>query len=212
MRKLLIAGALLLTSPFAWSQSKTLSGFGETDIKQELQLESTFDGYLKTANIDSGIRIMSSRPHHVGSPGDKAVADYILNKFKSWGYDAQIETFYVLFPTPKERLLEMTGPTPFKASLAEPALKEDGTSGQTKEQLPTYNCFSPDGDVTADLVFVNYGIPEDYERLERMGISVKGKIVIAKYGHSWRGIKPKVAQEHGAIGCLIYSEIGRAHV
>jgi N-acetylated-alpha-linked acidic dipeptidase len=206
MRKLLITGSLLLASAAAWSQPGTLSGFGETDAKQELQLESNFDGCLKTANIDSNIRIMSSHPHHVGSPGDRAVTDYIYNKFKSWGYDVHIETFYVLFPTPKERLLEMTGPTTFKASLAEPPLKEDATSDQTKEQLPTYNCFSADGDVTGELVFVNYGIPEDYERLERMGISVKGKIVIAKYGHSWRGIKPKVAQEHGAIGCIIYSD------
>ena len=206
MRKRFITGSLLLASSLAWSQQKTLSGFNEPDAKQQLQWESTFDSYLTAANIDSGIRIMSSRPHHVGSPGDKAVADYIFNKFKSWGYDVHIETFYVLFPTPKERVLEMTGPTPFKATLAEPALKEDATSNQTREQLPTYNCFSADGDVTADLVFVNYGIPEDYERLERMGISVKGKIVIAKYGRSWRGIKPKVAQEHGAIGCLIYSD------
>lgn len=142
MRKLLIAGTLLLASSFAWSQSKTLSGFGDADTKQQLLLESTFDSYLKAANIDSGIRIMSSHPHHVGSPGDKAVAEYIFNKFKSWGYDVQIETFYVLFPTPRERLLEMTGPTTFKASLAEPPLKEDATSDQTREQLPTYNCFS----------------------------------------------------------------------
>src|SRR6201994_4495408 len=206
MRKHVLTASILLAFHFSWAQARALPGFNDASTKQELQLESTFDGYLSAANIDSGIRIMSSRPHHVGSPGDKAVADYILNKFKSWGYDAQIETFYVLFPTPKERLLEMTGPVAFKASLAEPPLKEDATSDQTKEQLPTYNCFSPDGDVTGDLVFVNYGIPEDYERLERMGISVKGKIVIAKYGRSWRGIKPKVAQEHGAIGCLIYSD------
>ena len=142
----------------------------------------------------------------MGSPGDKANSGYIYNKFKSWGYDVQIETFYVPFPTPKERLLEMTGPTTFKATLAEKPLKEDATSGQTSEQLPTYNCWSPDGDVTGELVFVNYGIPEDYDYLDRLGISVKGKIVIAKYGRSWRGIKPKVAQEHGAIGCLIYSD------
>ncbi|HEY4150060.1 MAG TPA: transferrin receptor-like dimerization domain-containing protein, partial [Chitinophagaceae bacterium] len=126
--------------------------------------------------------------------------------FKSWGYDASIETFYVLFPTPKERLLEMTGPVNYKAVLAEQPLKEDATSGQTAEQLPTYNCWSPDGDVTGELVFVNYGVPADYERLDKLGINVKGKIVIAKYGRSWRGIKPKVAQEHGAIGCIIYSD------
>jgi N-acetylated-alpha-linked acidic dipeptidase len=206
MRKLVIAGSLLLVSSLAWSQSKSLSGFKESDVRKEFDLESTFDTYLTAANIDSGIRIMSARPHHVGSPGDKAVVEYIYNKFKSWGYDAQVETFYVPFPTPKERLLEMTGPTTYRAALAEKPLKEDATSGQTSEQLPTYNCWSPDGDVTGELVFVNYGIPEDYDYLERLGISVKGKIVIAKYGRSWRGIKPKVAQEHGAIGCLIYSD------
>jgi N-acetylated-alpha-linked acidic dipeptidase len=206
MRKLVIAGGLLLASSLGWSQSKPLSGFNETAARKQFELESTYDSYLAAANIDSGIRIMSARPHHVGSPGNKAVVDYIYNKFKSWGYDAQVETFYVPFPTPKERLLEMTGPTTFRATLAEKPLKEDATSGQTSEQLPTYNCWSPDGDVTGELVFVNYGIPEDYDYLERLGISVKGKIVIAKYGRSWRGIKPKVAQEHGAIGCLIYSD------
>jgi N-acetylated-alpha-linked acidic dipeptidase len=206
MRSLFIAGSILLASSPAWSQGKTLSGFDAAAAKQQLQVESTFDGYLSAVNIDSGIRIMSSHPHHVGSPGNKAVVDYIYNKYKSWGYDVRIETFYVPFPTPKERLLEMTGPVIFKAGLAERPLNEDATSGQTREQLPTYNCWSPDGDVTGELIFVGYGLPEDYERLERMGISVKGKIVIARYGRSWRGIKPKVAQEHGAIGCIIYSD------
>jgi N-acetylated-alpha-linked acidic dipeptidase len=205
MRNLLIA-CLLMTGITARPQTKTLAGFSESAVRQELELETTFDGYLRAANIDSGIRIMSAHPHHVGSPWDKANSEYLYNKFKSWGYDVQIETFYVPFPTPKERLLEMTGPVTFKATLAEKPLKEDGTSGQTSEQLPTYNCWSPDGDVTGELVFVNYGIPEDYDYLDRLGISVKGKIVIAKYGRSWRGIKPKVAQEHGAIGCLIYSD------
>ena len=206
MRKQLLTAGALVWASLAWSQTKPLAGFSEAGAKQEFALETKFDSYLQASNVDSFIRILSSHPHHVGSPGGKSVADYIFDRFKSWGYDVQLETFYVLFPTPKERLLEMTGPTPYKALLAEPALKEDATSGQTKEQLPTYNCWSPDGDVTAELVFVNYGIPEDYDRLDRMGISVKGKIVLAKYGHSWRGIKPKVAQEHGAIGCIIYSD------
>ncbi|MBS1604877.1 MAG: M28 family peptidase [Bacteroidetes bacterium] len=206
MRKQLLTSSLVLSFSLTWAQPKPLAGFDDASSRTQQQLESAYDGYLQAANIDSGIRIMSAHPHHVGSPGDKAVVDYIYNKLKGWGYDVQTETFYVPFPTPKERLLEMTSPTLWKAGLAEPALKEDATSGQTREQLPTYNCWSPDGDVTGQLVYVNYGIPEDYDRLERMGISVKGKIVIAKYGHSWRGIKPKVAQEHGAIGCLIYSD------
>jgi N-acetylated-alpha-linked acidic dipeptidase len=141
----------------------------------------------------------------VGSAGGKAVAENILQKFKAYGWDAKIETYQVLFPTPKTRVLEMVSPTVYKALLKEPALKEDGTSNQ-EDQLPTYNAWSADGDVTGELVFVNYGLPQDYEVLESLGISVQGKIVIAKYGRSWRGIKPKVAQEHGAIGCIIYSD------
>src|SRR5204862_195440 len=160
----------------------------------------------KSENQREYMRLLSARPHHVGSPYDKQNAEWILSKFKEWGWDAQIETFDVLFPTPKERLLEMTEPVAFKAKLQEPVIAEDPTSNQQSEQLPSYNAYSIDGDVTAPLVFVNYGVPKDYEDLERLGVSVKGAIVIAKYGHSWRGIKPKVAAEHGAIGCLIYSD------
>ncbi len=111
-----------------------------------------------------------------------------------------------LFPTPKVRVVEMLQPTKFQAKMQEPVLPVDPTSGQTAEQLPTYNAYSIDGDVTAPLVYVNYGNREDYEQLDRLGISVKGAIVIARYGDGWRGIKPKVAGEHGAIGCIIYSD------
>ena len=149
---------------------------------------------------------LSARPHHVGSPYDKENAEWILSKFKEWGWDAHIENFYVLFPTPKERLVELVEPAKFTAKLAEPTVPEDPTSSQHDEQLPTYNAYSADGEVTAPLVYVNYGVPQDYEQLERLGISVKGAIVIARYGAAWRGIKPKVAAEHGAMGCLIYSD------
>src|SRR6202045_2670144 len=149
---------------------------------------------------------LSGRPHHGGSAYDKENAEWILSKFKQWGWDAKIETFTVLFPTPKERVLEMVEPTHFATKWQEPPLAVDPTSIQQSEQLPSYNAYSIDGDVTAPLVFVNYGLPRDYEQLERMGVSVKGAIVIAKYGNSWRGIKPKVAAEHGAVGCMIYSD------
>jgi N-acetylated-alpha-linked acidic dipeptidase len=149
---------------------------------------------------------LSARPHHVGSPYDKENAEWILSRFKEWGWDAHIENFEVLFPTPKERLVELVEPTKFTAKLEEPTVPEDPTSSQHDEQLPTYNAYSADGDVTGPLVYVNYGVPEDYEKLERLGISVKGAIVIARYGGSWRGIKPKVGAEHGAVGCLIYSD------
>ena len=128
------------------------------------------------------MRRLSARPHHVGSPYDKDNAEWILAKFKEWGFDAKIETFNVLFPTPKERVVELLEPTKFKAKLQEPVLPIDPTSNQTAEQLPTYNAYSIDGDVTAPLVYVNYGNREDYEQLDRLGISVKGAIVIARYG------------------------------
>ncbi len=206
MRKALFIGVIYLLTLKAGAQTKTLMGFTEASSKQQVATEQKFDAALSAKNVGQYLKDMSARPHHIGSPGGKAVAEYILNNFKKWGYDAEIETFMVLFPTPKERVLEMVEPVKYKALLSEPALKEDPTSNQTAEQLPIYNAWSADGDVTGELVFVNYGIPADYEQLERMGIDVKGKIVIAKYGRSWRGIKPKVAQEHGAIGCIIYSD------
>ena len=187
------------------AQSKNLSGFSPESSSTQINWEEKFDQKLSAANIDKLIKDMSARPHNIGSPGSKAVAEYIQKYFADLGYDSKIEVLYTLFSTPKERLLELQEPVKYKAVLAEPALKEDPSSGQ-KDQLPTYNCWSADGDVTGELVFVNYGLPDDYEKLRQMGIDVKGKIVIAKYGRSWRGIKPKVAQENGAIGCIIYSD------
>ena len=157
-------------------------------------------------NIGEYVRIMSARPHHLGSPYGKQTAEWILARFKEWGWDAQIENYDVLFPTPKERLVEMVEPTTFRLALEEPPVAVDPTSSQKAEQLPPFNAYSIDGDVTGPLIYVNYGLPSDYEELDRRGISVKGAIVIARYGASWRGIKPKVAAERGAIGCLIYSD------
>jgi N-acetylated-alpha-linked acidic dipeptidase len=181
-------------------------GFTDADAKTELQLEANFDKQLNPNNLDEWMKFMSAHPHHVGSPYGKKVVDFIAGKYKEWGYDVRVEKFDVLFPTPKLRLLEMTAPTTYKASLIEPAIEGDESSKQIDEALPGYNAFSVDGDVTSDLVFVNYGIPADYEELDKRGISVKGKIVIAKYLGSWRGIKPKLAAEKGAIGCIIYSD------
>jgi N-acetylated-alpha-linked acidic dipeptidase len=158
------------------------------------------------AAIGQYMERLSARPHHVGAPYTKDNAEWMLAKFREWGWDAHIETYDVLFPTPKDRLLEMIAPTRFKAVLEEPAVPVDPTSGQKTEQLPTYNAYSIDGDVTGPLVYVNYGRPEDYEELEALGVSVRGAIVIARYGGSFRGTKPKIAAEHGAIGCLIYSD------
>jgi N-acetylated-alpha-linked acidic dipeptidase len=183
-----------------------LAGYSTQSSALERDWEKKFQDGTVADNLRVSLQRLSARPHHVGSPYDKDNADWMLGKFKEFGFDAHIETFKVLFPTPKERVVEMLAPTQFRAKLQEPPVAGDSTSGQTAEQLPTYNAYSIDGDVTAPLVYVNYGMREDYEQLDRLGISVKGAIVIARYGNGWRGIKPKVASEHGAIGCIIYSD------
>ena len=183
-----------------------LLGYSAASSRTQRDWEGKFRMIPTPANLRDYMQRLSAQPHHVGSAYDKDNAEWMLSKFKEWGLDAHIETFDVLFPTPKERIVELVEPSRFQAKLQEAALSVDPTSNQQSEQLPTYNAYSIDGDVTAPLVYVNYGIPEDYEKLEQMGISVKGAIAIARYGHSWRGIKPKVAAEHGAVGCLIYSD------
>jgi N-acetylated-alpha-linked acidic dipeptidase len=201
---------LLLTGSLSAQQAgqQALLGFTAQSAKAESDWEDRFRALPDPQIMRSNMQLLSAHPHHVGSPYDKQNAEWILAQYKQWGWDAHIESFQVLFPTPKSRLLEMVAPTRFTAKLDEPALSIDPTSKQKNEQLPTYNAYSPDGDVTAPLVYVNYGVIEDYEELALHGVSVKGAIVIARYGHSWRGIKPKLAAEHGAVGCIIYSDPG----
>jgi len=208
MRKLL-SSLLICATGLALTPAPAdvpLRGFFPQSVQAERDLEARFKTMPDPGRMREAMRRLSARPHHVGSPYDKDNAEWILGQFKSYGWDAHIENFDVLFPTPVERVVELVSPTTYKASLQETALPGDPTSNQQAEQLPSYNAYSIDGDVTGPLVFVNYGVPADYEVLEQHGVSVKGAIVIAKYGGSWRGIKPKVAAEHGAIGCLIYSD------
>jgi N-acetylated-alpha-linked acidic dipeptidase len=180
-------------------------GDGLSKSENGQEWEEKFRSIPQAERLKEYMRLLSAEPHHVGSSADKRNAEWIRNQLKSWGLDAKLEEFDVLFPTPKERLLELVSPEKYVAKLKEPVLAEDSDSSD-ENQLPTYNAYSGDGDVTAPLVYVNYGVPDDYEQLAKMGIDVKGKIVIARYGASWRGIKPKVAYEHGAVGCLIYSD------
>ncbi len=168
--------------------------------------DETFRQLPQAANIGNYMQRLSARPHHVGSAYGKDNAEWMLARFREWGWDATIEQFDVLFPTPKERRLELVEPTRFTAKLEEPVVPLDPTSNQRSEQLPSYNAYSIDGDVTAPLVYVNYGRVEDYEQLERLGVSARGTIVVVRYGGIFRGVKSKIAYEHGAVGCIIYSD------
>jgi N-acetylated-alpha-linked acidic dipeptidase len=212
-RRSIIAGVVFAAVSLAplgtrvTADEQTLYGYSAESSRAERQWEEKLRAIPSPENLRSYMQHLSARPHNVGSTYDKENAEWILAKFKEFGLDAHIEQFDVLFPTPKERVVELVDGGPkFVAKLQEPPVPQDPTSNQQNEQLPTYNAYSIDGDYTAPLVYVNYGVPEDYEQLERMGVSVKGAIVIARYFHSWRGIKPKVAAEHGAVACLIYSD------
>ncbi|MTI39895.1 M28 family peptidase [Fulvivirga lutimaris] len=185
---------------------ESIIGFKPANVSKELSTEAAFDAQLKAQNLDDWMKKLAAEPHYVGTEYGRKNAEWMMKQFKSWGYDAKIETYQVLFPYPKVRLLELTGPTTYKAKLENVAVEGDEYTKQGEALLPSYNAFSTDGDVEAELVFVNYGVPADYEELEKLGIDVKGKIVIAKYYGSWRGIKPKLAAEKGAIGCIIYSD------
>jgi len=183
-----------------------LLGFDGSASTAQRALEVRFDEQLSPADQDEWLRRLSAKPHHVGSTAGRENARFLAELFESWGYETEIEEYEILLPTPKTRELELLAPHSFRASLEEDSLPEDPSTSVRDELLPPYNAFSTDGEVEGELVYVNYGIPEDYELLERYGIDVRGKIAIAKYGRSWRGIKPKLAGEKGALGTIIYSD------
>jgi N-acetylated-alpha-linked acidic dipeptidase len=205
-RSILALLVLGITITAQTGQQPPLLGFERDSAARERTLEKQFDSSIKRDDLRAWMKRLTARPHHLGSAYGKDNADFMAGLFRSWGFETEIERFDVLFATPKTRLLEMTSPQKFTAKLEEAELKEDATSGQKSEQLPIYNAYSINGDVTGQLVYANYGIQQDYDELARRGIDVRGKIVIVRYGGSFRGVKPKIAAEHGALGCIIYSD------
>jgi len=205
-RVLLAFTGILTFGGTAGTQSVApIRGFTAQTSAAQRKAEETFRGVPKPENLREYMRAITEEPHHAGGPGSRRVAEYLLGKFKSWGLNASIESFEALMPYPTERLVELVAPERYELKLKEPPVDEDKDSADAGG-LPTFNAYSADGDVTAELVYVNFGTPEDYEQLAKLGVDVKGKIAIARYGRSWRGIKPKVAYEHGAVGCIIYSD------
>lgn len=194
-----LLAAVLLAAVTAAAPAQPVPG-------SQAEVERQFDAALSGPEMAGWMKSMAAEPNHVGSPHNKANAEMVLGQFRDWGFDAHIETFEVLYPTPLSQTLELVGGEPFKATLMEPPVAGDATSARTATALPGYVAFQGDGDVTAPLVYVNYGMREDYLELERLGVSVAGKIVIARYGQGWRGLKPRLAAEHGAVGCIIYSD------
>jgi N-acetylated-alpha-linked acidic dipeptidase len=196
---------LLASHGYAKESEADLKGFLSDEVTAAREWEERFRAIPKTENLREYMRFITEEPHIAGLPGSKRVAEYVLSKFQSFGLNAWIEETQALMPLPTERYLELTAPESYVAKLEEPAIAEDKDSADPG-QLPTYNAYAGEGDVEAQVIYANYGTPEDYKELDKMGIDVRGKIVIARYGRSWRGIKAKLAQSHGAVGCLIYSD------
>ena len=200
-----VVGLVLSTALPSQAQEAPMLGFTSESADAQRQLEALFDEQMNRDNLREWMERMTAEPFFVGTPHNKENAVWIADLFRDWGYDTEIVEYLILFPRPRVREVEMVAPERFRALLAEPVLDADATSG-VDGRLPTYNAYSADGDVTGELVYVNYGTPDDYEELDRRGIDVRGKIVIARYGGSWRGIKPKVAHEHGALATILYSD------
>lgn len=200
------ATVALAFSALAFSQSvQPIRGFPAEEWKAQHEREERARSIPQSDRIHVYMERIAAKPHLAGSSGDKAVADYLIAQLRDWGLDVRVEDFEALMPYPTTRVLEMTSPVRFRAELKEPAIPDDPFTSQPG-QIPTYNAYSASGDVTAQLVYVNYGLPEDYAELKRDGVDVKGKIAIARYGRGWRGVKAKLAQENGAVACLIYSD------
>ena len=203
--RLTILGLLALAGA-AIAADNAIIGYDDAASARQRETEALFDASIDPAEMDGWLKLMSAKPHHAGSPASKENAEFIAELLESWGYEVEIAEYQILLPTPNVREIELLAPTQFKATLREDSLEEDPSTFVRDNLLAPYNAFSIDGEVEGELVFVNYGIPEDYETLERYGIDVKGRIAIAKYGRSWRGIKPKLAGEKGAIATIIYSD------
>jgi len=206
MRKalpLLLISFALASTAFPDAQVRPIRGFPDDAVATQRQREEQFRKIPDSARLKEYMEAMAGEPHVAGQPSSKKVADYALAKFKSFGLDAKLEEYEAMMPWPIETSVELVSPEKYTLRVKEPVLSEDPDSG---DQTPLYNAYSGDGNVTGEVVYVNYGMPADYEKLKELGVDVKGRIVIARYGAGWRGIKPKVAYEHGAIGCLIYSD------
>ncbi len=201
---------VLLCSGFdspASEKPDEMFGFTANSTASQQKIEAQFDALLVGSPFREWMQRITARPHHVGSAYARENAEWMEQQFRSWGFDARIESFPMLLPTPRIRRVELLSPNSYVAKLEEPVLTPSEAKLRTvAEELPPYGAFSIGGDVTAELVYVNYGMPDDFTELERRGIDVKGKITLARFGGGWRGIAPRESAEHGAVGCIMYMD------
>ncbi len=189
----------------AATQPPQMEGFGRTRSAAEAQLEKQFLAIPDAARAESNLRQLTSTPHLAGTEASHRVAEWLRDQYRSYGFDADIESYSVWLPMPREIKLELVKPKHENLATPEPPIPGD-LDTWSKHVTPDYNDYSPSGDITAPVVYVNYGMAQDYRELARLGVSVDGKIVIARYGRGYRGIKALLAEQHHASGLVLYSD------
>lgn len=190
----------------AQNRSSVIEGFTPDGSAAERKLEEQFRAVPQPTTAREELRHLTAEAHIAGSPEDYATAVYVRDQMRSFGLQSDLKEYQVLLPYPRTpSIVELVAPRRERLQVREDVIPEDPSSS-SKKIVPLYNGYGTSGDLTASLVYVNYGLPGDYEELRKAGVDVKGKIAIARYGNSFRGVKAKVAEDHGAIGLIIYSD------
>src|SRR5437867_4540867 len=188
------------------TDSSVIDGFSAKTSDIQRQFEEEFRSVPQPATARDELRRLTSEAHIAGSPEDYATAVYVRDQMRSFGLNSELKEDQVLLPYPRTpSIVELVAPRRERLQVREDVIPQDPTSA-SKKIVPLYNGYGASGDLTAPLVYVNYGLPNDYADLKKAGVEVKGKIAIARYGNSFRGVKAKVAEENGAVGLIIYSD------
>jgi len=182
-----------------------MRGFRPQRVEYERQLEQQLQSIPEPARAEANLRHLTSEPHMAGTEASHRVAEWLRDQYQSFGFEAEVVTYNAWLPLPREVRLELTAPEKETLASPEQPFEEDPDTYNAKAVMG-FNTYSPSGEVTAPVIYVNYGMPDDYRELESLGVSVEGKIALARYGQGFRGIKAKLAEEHKAVGLIIYSD------
>jgi N-acetylated-alpha-linked acidic dipeptidase len=203
----LLAGSIFMALAISRGAQNApeIAGFAFSRVAAERQLEQKFRAIPDPERAESDLRYLTSEPHPAGTEASHRVAEWLRNQYRSFGFDAEVVSYSVWLGYPREAKLEITEPVQeILGSQEQPLVGDKDSDG--RKLTPAFNAYSPSGDVTAPVVYVNYGMQEDYRELARLGVSVEGRIALARYGRGYRGIKAKLAEEHRAAGLIIYSD------
>jgi len=202
MRKPALIAMLALALPL---RAQTIPGYSQKAAAAERATEADAIARPSPSSASAHSRFLSLQPHMAGTPAQARTRDYVIKQMKSWGLETEVRSYSVWMPHPLSTRVWRISPNPVELDLKEGVIPEDTTSSAYPQVTP-FNGYGAAGDVRGDVVYVNYGLIEDYAQLDSMGVSVKGKIAIARYGRSYRGIKAREAEKHGAVGLIIYSD------